>query len=102
MSDIGKKLVKIMNDFLENHEENPTRIYIPKFIENEMTAAGTVFHLRLRDLSMEARDAFGEPAMFGCCCLLIWDAKEYRADLEKEDFPIIKAALMRKHLGKSR
>lgn len=98
MCDVRKVLVNLMNNYLEAHEENPTRIYVTKVFENEMTAAGSECWDRLAAVSVieGIRKALGEPALFGGC-LLIWDSDEMKADRVEEDLSIIRSVLMAKN-----
>lgn len=93
MSQVRSKLVKLVNDYLELHDEDSTRIYIPILIESEMIAEGDVFHKGFVDRNEGVREVLGDPPMFGTYTL-VWDAEELKVERVESDISIINNKLL--------
>jgi hypothetical protein len=68
---IKQEIVKLMNDFLEKNEKNPTKLHLPLSKENELIL------LPETDFVFGPRHTFKE----GICGLkIVWEAKEFKVE----------------------
>ena len=73
--DIKHKILKLVNDYLQKHDKNPTKLYLTSKDENELIL------LPETDPVKGPRHTFKDGIFNNICPLeIVWDAKEFKVE----------------------
>jgi len=80
-------ILKKIDDYFNEYDIYPTRIYIPKTIENKWASLGSPEWDRATGVIFESgiRPVFGEEPVFVNEYLIFWDADKFGLEYREED-----------------